>query len=256
MVAEPSLSSGTGGLVMLVAAALMLAAAWHLLRDDAPLLNLRTLKIDTFRAATAGFFVYALVVWSMPFILPLLFQEVFGWSPVRSGAAVLWIFAGNIAIKPATTWMLNRFGFRANMMFATAGVSLSVAAFSLLQADTPFAVIASVAFVSGVFRSIGFTAYNTIAFGDVEKGTQMREANALYATVQQLAGALGIVVTMLAITSGVRWGNVLPGDDLASAYAFAFLVLAAIALVPFVMSTRTHRNAGDNLRSPLVVKQR
>lgn len=256
MIAEPSLSNGSGGLMMVLSAGLAGIATWHLLRDDAPLLNLRTLKIDTFRAATAGFFVYALVVWSMPFILPLLFQEVFGWTPVRSGAAVLWIFAGNIAIKPATTWMLNRFGFRANMMFATAGVSLSVAAFSLLQRDTPFAAIAVTAFVSGVFRSIGFTAYNTIAFGDVEKGTEMREANALYATVQQLAGALGIVVTMLAITSGVRWGDFLPGDGTANAYAFAFLVLAAIALVPFVMATRTRRTAGDNLRTQLAARQR
>lgn len=249
MVAEPSLSTVKGALTMALSAGVMVLAVWHLLRDDAPLLNLRTFEIDTFRAATLGFFVYALVVWSMPFILPLLFQRVFDWSPVKSGAAVLWIFAGNIGIKPATTWMLNRFGFRANMVFATAGVAASVAAFSLLKQDTPFAWIAALAFISGVFRSIGFTAYNTIAFGDVEKGTPMREANALYATVQQLAGALGIVVTMLAISSGVRWGDFLPGDDLANAYSFAFLVLAGIALVPFLLATRTHPAAGDHLRT-------
>lgn len=248
MIAETTLSTASGAVLMAVAVGILAIAVWHLLRDDAPLLNLRTRKTDTFRAATAGFFVYALVVWSMPFILPLLFQEVFGWNPVRSGAAVLWVFVGNITIKPATTWMLNRFGFRANMMFATAGVAISVAAFSLLQRDTPFMWIALLAFISGVFRSIGFTAYNTIAFADVEKGPQMRESNALYATVQQLAGALGIVVTMLAITSGVRWGEFLPGDSLANGYAFAFLVLATIALLPFAMSTRTHREAGDQLR--------
>lgn len=249
MVAEPSLSTGKGALTMVMSVGVMALAAWHLWRDDAPLLNLHTLRIDTFRSATLGFFVYALVVWSMPFILPLLFQRVFDWSPVKSGAAVLWIFAGNIGIKPATTCMLNRFGFRANMVCATAGVAASVAAFSLLERDTPFAWIAGLAFISGVFRSIGFTSYNTIAFGDVEKGAPMREANALYATVQQLAGALGIVVTMLAITSGVRWGDILPGDDLANAYSFAFLVLAGVALVPFFMAMRTPRTAGDNLRT-------
>lgn len=249
MVAEASLSTQKGALTMIASLGIMGVAIWHLLRDDAPLLNLRTLEIDTFRAATFGFFVYALVVWSMPFLLPLLFQRVFEWSPVKSGAAVLWIFAGNIGIKPATTWMLNRFGFRANMVFATAGVAVSVAAFSLLHRETPFVWIAALAFISGVFRSIGFTAYNTIAFGDVEKGAQMREANALYATVQQLAGALGIVMTMLALTSGARWGDFLPGDGLANAYSFAFLVLGAIALVPFFMATRTHPTAGDHLRA-------
>lgn len=249
MVAEKTLSTPIGVLVMLAAAAVMALAVWHLLRDDAPLLNLRTLTIDTFRAATGGFFMYALVVWSVPFILPLLFQEVFGWSPVRSGAAVLWVFAGNISIKPATTWMLNRFGFRANMLFATAGVAASVAAFSLLTVDTPFWLIAVLAFVSGVFRSIGFTAYNTIAFSDVPKGATLRESNALYATVQQLAGALGIVITMLAIAAGYRWGDVLPGAALPNAYAFAFLLLGTIAIIPFLMATRVSITAGDHLRT-------
>lgn len=249
MVSESGMSTASGLLVMLASVAVLALAVWHLLRVDTPLLNLRTLKISTFRAATAGFFMYALVVWSVPFILPLLFQQVFGWAPVRSGAAVLWVFAGNIAIKPATTWMLNRFGFRANMLFATAGVSASIAAFALLTAETSFWAIALIAFVSGVFRSIGFTAYNTIAFGDVPKGNTMREANALYSTIQQLAGALGIVVTMLAITAGFRWGGFLPGDALANAYSFAFLLMGAIALVPFLMATRVDASAGDHLRT-------
>lgn len=64
-----------------------------------------------------------------------------------------------------------------------------------------------------------------------------------------LGCVLCIVVTMLAITSSVRWGNFLPGDDLANALSFAFPVLAGIALVPFLLSTRTPRTAGDHLRS-------
>lgn len=248
LVAEPTLDSGSGAAIMLGSAIVLALAVWHLLRDDAPLLNLHTLRIPTFTAATAGFFVYALVVWSMPFILPLLFQDVFGWDPIRSGAAVLWVFAGNIAIKPATTWMLNRFGFRWNMLLANSGVVVSVAAFSLLTIDTPFVVIALLAFASGVFRSIGFTSYNTIAFGDVPQGKEMREANALYATVQQLAGALGIVVTMLALTAGMKWGWFLPGSELANSYSFAFLVLAGISLIPLLMAWKVSPEAGDNLR--------
>ena len=249
MISEPSMTTSNGVLVMLAAAMVLGIAVWHLLHDDAPLLNIRTMSIETFRAATGGFFMYALIVWSVPFILPMLFQQVFEWSPIRSGAAVLWVFAGNITIKPATTWMLNKLGFRANILIATTGVALTVASFALLTTETPFWIIALIAFVSGVFRSIGFTAYNTIAFADVPKGNTMREANALYATVQQLAGALGIVVTMMAITAGLRWGDFLPGDDLANAYSFAFLAMAAIAVVPFLMGTRLDPNAGDELRT-------
>ena len=34
------------------------------------------------------------------------------WSAIKSGSVVLFVFVGNIAIKPATTWLFNRFGFR------------------------------------------------------------------------------------------------------------------------------------------------
>ncbi len=58
----------------------------------------------------------------MPFSpLPLLFQVGFGWTPVKSGEVVLALFAGNIAIKPATTSMLRRFGFRAVIVAANLG---------------------------------------------------------------------------------------------------------------------------------------
>ena len=64
-----------------------------------------------------------LVVAAVPFLLTLVFQNVFGWSPVKSGALVLFVFVGNIAIKPATTPLLRRFGFRPVLVGATAGAA-------------------------------------------------------------------------------------------------------------------------------------
>ena len=96
----------------LASAALFVAGTWHLLRTPAPLINLRTLRIPTFGAAISGSSMFWLVVGAIPFLLPLLFQTVFGWSAIKSGSVVLFVFVGNIAIKPATTWLFNRFGFR------------------------------------------------------------------------------------------------------------------------------------------------
>ena len=55
---------------------------------------------------------YYFVVGAMPFLLPLMFEVQFGWSPVKSGAVTAFVFAGNVGIKPATTPLINRFGFR------------------------------------------------------------------------------------------------------------------------------------------------
>ena len=59
-----------------------------------------------------------MAIGAVPFLLPLLFENVFGWSAIKSGAVVLFVFVGNIGIKPATSYLLNRFGFRTVLLAA------------------------------------------------------------------------------------------------------------------------------------------
>ncbi len=101
-------------------AALLAGAVAHLRRARHPLLNLRTLSVRTFRVSQLGGTMYFFVVGAMPFLLPLMFQVQFGWSPVKSGAVTAFVFAGNVGIKPATTPLINRFGFRPLLIVSTA----------------------------------------------------------------------------------------------------------------------------------------
>ena len=151
----------------------------------APLVNLRVLQIPTLGNTIAAQVLFLLTVGSIPFLLTLLFQDVFGWSPVKAGALVIGVFVGNIAIKPATTPMLNRFGFRSVLLVATTTLAATSVLCGLLTAATPLAVIAALTIVSGVARSTGMTAYSTIAFSDVPPD-RMRDANTLSATVLML----------------------------------------------------------------------
>ncbi len=105
---------------------LLVAATVHLVRSQMPLVNLRTLRHSTFRTSTGGMFLYLIPVGATPFLLPLLFQTVFGWSAVKSGAIVLFVFLGNITIKPATTPLLNRFGYRPTLIAATSLLAVSM----------------------------------------------------------------------------------------------------------------------------------
>jgi hypothetical protein len=134
----------------LASAALLATAAWHLLRVPAPLINLSTLRIPTFGATMSGSSLFWLVVGAVPFLLPLLFQTVWGWSPIKSGAVVLFVFVGNIAIKPATTTLFNRFGFRTVLLAATSGLAATTAAAGLLTVETPLVVVVLVALLGGV----------------------------------------------------------------------------------------------------------
>ena len=84
-------------IIALGLAALTIAAAiGYLLKTTAPLLDLRTLKIRSLRAAVAGGTVFRLVISAIPFLLPLFFQLGFGWSAAQAGGIVVALFLGNL----------------------------------------------------------------------------------------------------------------------------------------------------------------
>lgn len=213
-----------------VSAVLLAAACAHLLRAEEPLVELRTLRIPTFGGALAGSSIFLLVIAAVPFLLTLLFQTVFGWSAIKSGAVVLFVFVGNIAIKPATTVIYNRFGFRRVLLVACGGLAVTVAGCALLTAATPLAVIAAVVLLSGVARSVGMTGYSTLALSDVPPAS-MRDANAVSATAQQLFSGLGVAVAAIALRIGAPLGDALPGaTGERTAYGVAFVIMGLLAL--------------------------
>ncbi|MCX7521463.1 MFS transporter [Microbacterium sp. STN6] len=220
------------------------AAILHLGRAAHPLLDLRSLRIATFRLTHAGGSLFRLAVNAVPFLVPLLLQDGFGWSPVVSGALVLFIFVGNLAIKPATTPLLVLFGFRTVIAGSTLGVALSMAAVALITPATPVALIAALLVFGGAMRSIGFTAYNTIAFADVPH-ERMTEANTLSSTVQQLAAGFGVTVGALALRAGQLTDA---GAGTLAPYRVAFVAIAVITLAATLEALLVDRGAGENIR--------
>jgi len=231
------------------AAAALFGAVRHLLAAEAPLVNLRTLRLDTFRASIGGSAIFWTVVGAVPFLLPLLFQEAFGWSPVKSGAVVVLLFVGNVGIKPATTFLYGRFGFRAMLITATAGLAASLVALAFVEAGTWLVVTCLFVLASGIARSVGLTGYVTLAFSEVPE-SQMGDANILQATTQQLCSGLGAAAGAIALRLGGSLDGIMPGGpSLHDSFALAFLILAAVCLLATVGALRLDRAAGDVLRS-------
>ena len=242
---------GTGQLhlgsiaITLGTAALVLAAdVGYLLRARHPLLDLRTLRIHSLRAAVAGGTVFRLVISAIPFLLPLLFQLGFGWSAAAAGGVVIALFAGNVGIKPVTTPLMRGLGIRTVLLIALVMSILSLLAMAGLQATTPLTVIVLVLAISGVFRSVGFSAYNSVAFADVP-AEHMSHANTLHATLQELGAGLGIAVGALLVRLGDPVGAALGlADDPATPYRVAFVLLGVIMLVPLVEALLLPPTAG------------
>ena len=89
------------------------------------------------------------------------------------------------------------------LLAATTGLAATAVAAGLLTADTPVVVVALVAVLSGVARSVGLTGYTTLGLSDVPPEL-MRDANALASTVQQLFSGLGVAAATVALRVGRR----------------------------------------------------
>ncbi|HWI02072.1 MAG TPA: MFS transporter, partial [Propionibacteriaceae bacterium] len=132
-----SSSVGPTGIVAVTAAGLVLAVvSWLWLRRNThPLLRFGPLRKPSFRAGNVGGSVYRMVISAAPFLLPLMFQVGFGWSPVLAGSLVLMLFLGNVGIKPATSPVIRRFGFRAVLIASIAGGAVVFGLIATLSAS-------------------------------------------------------------------------------------------------------------------------
>ncbi len=233
------------------------AAAW-MRRTSTPLFNLSVFGARTFRATATGGFVYRLTISAVPFLLPLMFQAGFGWDPLRAGAMVSAVFVGNIAIKPATTPLIRRFGFKPVLVFASLASAATFALCALLDAGTPEPLIVAVLVASGAFRSIGFSAYASVQYADVVPA-QLPSANAVSATLVQLSTAAGIAVGALLLrvfeasshaagSTGVAAG--LATGDPAAPYRAAFVAIAVLMLLSTLDSLALPRHAGAEVSRP------
>jgi EmrB/QacA subfamily drug resistance transporter len=243
--------AGVGAGLVLVA-----GSVFHLARTSDPLLDLRVFRIPTFRVTNTGGTFFRMAIGAAPFLLPLMFQDAFGWSPLKSGLLVIAVFVGNIGIKPFTTPILHRFRFRTVLVASGTAAAVTLALCAAFSRSTPLVLIVVDLVASGVFRSIGFTAYNTIVFADVVP-TEMSNANTLSSTVQQLSMGLGVAVGAISLQVGTHLVGAGPhaAAGARGPYTVAFLLIAALPLVAVIGATRLSRHAGSAVRDPAMTKR-
>jgi EmrB/QacA subfamily drug resistance transporter len=213
------------------------AAGWmairHLRRTPHPLVDLSCLKVPTFAVTIWGGSLFRIAISVSPFLLPLMFQIPFRLSAFDSGLLVLAMFAGNLSMKPVTTPVLRRFGFKRVLLVNGAITAVLILSCGLLAPHTPRPLVVAVLFLHGLSRSMQFTSLSTLAFVDISKSL-MSSATSFSAVMFQMSMGMGVAVGALALRVA-GWlqghGGAEPGlTDFRLAFALtAILALVAIA---------------------------
>lgn len=216
----------------------------HALSIPAPLLDLRLLKIDTFFANIAGGFLFRIGVGATPFLLPLYFQLGFGMNPLQSGLLTFSIAIGAVAMKTAAAPILRRFGYKPVLVWNALITAAFIAVCAFFTAATPQALILATLLVGGFFRSLEFTAINTIAYADIGEH-EMSKATSFASVSQQLSMSAGVAVGALVLELQ-RMGRE-SHEVLASDFPLAFLIVGACAASSALIFLRLPKDAGSSL---------
>ena len=191
-------------------------------RTASPVLDFTLMRLATLRASIIGGFLFRLGIGALPFLLPLLMQVGFGLSPFHSGLVTFASAVGAMGMKTLAARIIRTFGFR-NLMTVNAVISsIFLAACALFTVTTPLLLIMIILVVGGFFRSLQFTAINTVAYAEVEPA-QMSRATTLVSVNQQLAVSAGVAVGAFTVESTMLMRHV---TELSAAdFAPAFIVV-------------------------------
>jgi EmrB/QacA subfamily drug resistance transporter len=198
----------------------------HARRTNSPVLDFSLFRLPTLRAAVIGGFMFRLGIGALPFLLPLLMQIGFGLTPFQSGLVTFGSSAGAMGMKTLARRIIRTFGFR-NLMTVNAVVSsVFLGICAVFTPTTPLLLILMILVVGGFFRSLEFTAINTVAYAEVDNA-QMSRATTLVSVNQQLAISAGVAVGAFSVESTMWWHGAT--DLSATAFAPAFIVVSIVS---------------------------
>ncbi len=243
LVGRENATWGATSIYLICGSVLGALAVIHFRRAATPLLNLDLLKIKTFAITIQGGSLFRIAISVSPFLLPLMFQVGFGLNAFQSGILMLGLFLGNLGMKPATTPVLRRFGFRAVLIWNGILTAILMLGCAVLFPQTPRAVILAVLFVNGLCRSMQFTCLSTLAFADVPK-PELSSATSFFSMITQMSMGMGVAVgAILLRVAGLLDGKAY-GNPTTKEFHIAFVFVAALTLLATVDCFTLDQEAG------------
>jgi hypothetical protein len=146
-------------------------------------------------------------------------------------------------MKTTARPIIARFGFKGVLMVNTFITAVTFMSYALFHVNTPHMLIIVTLLVGGFFRSLQFTALNTLAFADVDQ-SQMSRASSLSSMGQQLALSVGIglAAILLDLVRGLR--HDVSGALQASDVSPVFFFIGLITMVGLFFFIPMPKNAG------------
>ena len=217
----------------------------HAQRHANPIIDLTLLEIPTFKESVLGGNLCRFTIGAMPFLLALLLQTGFGMSAMSAGLITFASALGAMAMKFCAPPILKRWGYRRVLMVNAVITGATMALCATFTPTTPVWLMIGILLVSGFFRSLQFTAINTLGFADIPS-SKLSGASGFSAMAQQLGISLGVAVAALVINTSMSLRD--HATPLASDITAGFVVVGLICTFGAFFFRRLPVTAGEALQ--------
>jgi len=217
---------------------------FHARRREAPIVDLSLLRQRTFSVSIWGGALVYIGATSQVFLLALLLQLGFGFTPFQSGLTTLATAAGSVMIKSMVRPVLRFFGIRRLLIYNTLLTAAHIFACGLFRANTPYLLILLTLWIAGLSRSVEYTAIQSLAYADLPPALTAR-ATSFSTMAQQIWLSFGVGLVALVMQLAREWHGhtTIAPNDIAPAY----FVIACASLAAAGIFARMPRNAGAQL---------
>ena len=226
--AQPTYNANMQIILVAAAAVFLGAYGFYAFRHQAPVVDLRMFRIRPFAVAVLVGNWSRMSVFPISFLVALLLQLGFGYTPFETGQLTCLFTVGALTMRANVTGIVRFLGLRTLLV----GCSLITAAMSLgfifFTPDTSPILIGVYLFFFGMLRNAQHQSVSALAYSDIPK-EDMSKSTTISALVQRGGQSLGIGIaaSLLAVFAGVEPIGL-------EAFKGVFIVMAAMtALASF-----------------------
>lgn len=179
----------------------------------------------------------------IPFLMPLMLQIGFGYSPIEAGMLMAPMAIGSITAKSIVSKLLRRWGYRHTLQGVTISLSIMISLFYFQTPEHSLWLLVGPLFLLGVLMSIQFTSMNTLTLGSLDNN-YASEGNSLMAVTQQVSISFGIGISAAVLSIYSYLFSHLPVID---HFHYTFVTMGAITLVSTLIFSLLKAEDGNEL---------
>jgi hypothetical protein len=195
-----------------------------------------------------GSFFTRLGIGGMPFLLPLLYQVGFGFTPIQSGLLIMPQAFAAMSLKLTMPRLLRAFGYRHVLIVNTIAIGAMIVALSRVEITTPVALIVPVLFLFGFLQSLQYTSMNTLAYADINE-EQASSASTIASTAQQMSLSFAVAAASLTTELFIPGGLHATAPEMIHGIHLAFIALGSWTMLSTLVFLKLKKNDGEAVSS-------